>query len=138
PRSLLHSPRGIATHQRHFDTNLLCQLDALSVSDVEFFDFFPTLGVVQAAIGEHPVDVQDQQLDPRQARTCVIRQGTGHWKWTGGTAARAARMLSTCCSRASRCANGTIFGPSLSAVSGVSWISMNRASTPTAVAARAR
>ena len=54
PRALLHSRRGIATQQRHFNTSLLCEFDTLSVPDVEFFDFFPALGVVQTAIRESP------------------------------------------------------------------------------------
>src|SRR6266446_4155848 len=129
---LLYCSGGIATHQRNFDAGLLYELDALAVPDVKLFNFFSALGVVQAAIGEHTVDVQDQELDVRQARTYIIRQGAGHWNCTGGVASRAARRLSTCCNRASSWARGTIFGPSLSAWSGVSWISINRASTPTA------
>jgi len=57
---------------------LLDELDALAIPDVKFFNFFSALGVLQTAIGEHTVNVQDQELDVRQTRTYIIRQGAGH------------------------------------------------------------
>jgi hypothetical protein len=57
--ALLYGAGDIATDERDFDADLLHQLDALTVPDMEFFHFFTALGVVQATIGEDTVHVQD-------------------------------------------------------------------------------
>ena len=49
-------------NQRNFDSGIAQHLDALAVCRMKCFDFGAAVGVIQAAIGEHTVNVERHQL----------------------------------------------------------------------------
>ena len=49
------------------DARLLQQLDAVAVEHVEALDDFAVGAKMQPAIGQHAVDIENHQLDPRRA-----------------------------------------------------------------------
>src|SRR5471030_2498841 len=62
-RALGHLRRNARADDGRLHARLLQQLDAEAVVDVEGFQRLAVGAVVQAAVGEHAVDVEDHQLD---------------------------------------------------------------------------
>src|SRR6185437_12213973 len=52
------------------------QLDSMAVAHVEHLERFAAGAEIQAPVGEHPVDVQDQEFDVRERRRFARLQTT--------------------------------------------------------------
>src|SRR4051812_20741615 len=92
----------------HAQSGLLQEMHAEPVLDVvalEFVRRVPDGAEVDAAVGEHPIDVEPDEFDAA--------------RYLGGDYVRVARHTSSTLSRrAATSVNGSMFGPSLGAVSG--------------------
>ena len=56
-------PGASPGYQGHFDPGLEDHADAIPVPDVKPFDFLTGIGIDNAPIGEHAINIQDEEAD---------------------------------------------------------------------------
>jgi len=137
---VLHHARFAPREEHHLDAGPPDHLQTVTVPNVEALRFLSVVADDDTAVGEHPVHIENERFHiphPVGQVRLPLRLEI-HLRPFFMSSFTIPSIPWSMRRRSRRESSASEFGPSQRALSGSGWTSRNRASTPTAAAARAR